>query len=409
MRVKKIPLFLFLFLLSVTLFGQSAFAAGPNLIQNPSLENASGTTPNQWSKVYWGNIIPDFSYPVAGHTSNGAQITLPSNTTGDARWSHNPVTVEPGAVYEFSSWYKSNTATEVDIKYISANGTISWGWVASLPSSGNVWKQVTANITIPANVTKVVVFNLIDKQGSLTVDDYSLAKKDTTTPPTNGFTEGMVTFSFDDAWTSQYTNALPIIQDAGIKGTYYILTQPVTNGWSQYMTPAQVKDISTKGQEIGGHTVTHTDLTTLSNIQIDKEIIDSKTYLQNLTGKTVNTLAYPYGSFNTTVKNRTTNAGYTNARSAGTAIQNGFNSATQNKFEIKSFSPTTAVSLNNIKTAIDQAKTNKQWFVFSFHRIENGTTGEYITSVDDFKAIVDYVKNSGIKTVTMQEGASLLK
>lgn len=403
--MKKIPLFLFLLLLSVTLFGQSTFAAGPNLIQNPSFENASGTIPSQWSKVSWGNIIPTFTYPVVGHTGNGAQITLPSNTTGDARWSHNPVTVEPNAVYEFSGWYKSNVATDVDIKYISTNGTISWGWVVSLPSSGNIWKQVNANITIPANISKIVVFNLIDKQGTLVIDDYSLAKKDTPI----GFTEGMITFSFDDAWKSQYSNALPILQNAGIKGTYYILTEPVIGGWIEYMTPTQVKDISIKGQEIGGHTITHTDLTTLINTEIDKEIIDSKTYLQNLTGKTVNTLAYPYGSFNTTVKNRTTKAGYTNARSAGTTIEYGFNTATQNKFEIKSFSPTTAVSLSSIKTAIDQAKTNKQWFVFSFHQIENGTTGEYTTSVDDFKAIVDYVKNSGIKTVTMQEGASLLK
>ena len=403
--MKKIPLFLFFLILSITLFGQSTFAAGPNLIQNPSLETASGTTPSQWSKVSWGNIIPTFTYPVVGHTGNGAQITLQSNTTGDARWSHNPVTVEPNAVYEFSGWYKSNVATDIDIKYISTNGTISWGWVASLPSSGNIWKQVNANITIPANISKIVVFNLIDKQGTLVIDDYSLAKKDTLI----GFTEGMITFSFDDAWKSQYSNALPILQNAGIKGTYYILTEPVIGGWIEYMTQTQVKDISIKGQEIGGHTITHTDLTTLINTEIDKEIIDSKTYLQNLTGKTVNTLAYPYGSFNTTVKNRTTKAGYTNARSAGTTIEYGFNTATQNKFEIKSFSPNTAVSLSSIKTAIDQAKTNKQWFVFSFHQIENGTTGEYTTSVDDFKAIVDYVKNSGIKTVTMQEGASLLK
>ena len=317
--MKKIPLFLFFLILSITLFGQSTFAAGPNLIQNPSLETASGTTPSQWSKVSWGNIIPTFTYPVVGHTGNGAQITLQSNTTGDARWSHNPVTVEPNAVYEFSGWYKSNVATDIDIKYISTNGTISWGWVASLPSSGNIWKQVNANITIPANISKIVVFNLIDKQGTLVIDDYSLAKKDTLI----GFTEGMITFSFDDAWKSQYSNALPILQNAGIKGTYYILTEPVIGGWIEYMTQTQVKDISIKGQEIGGHTITHTDLTTLINTEIDKEIIDSKTYLQNLTGKTVNTLAYPYGSFNTTVKNRTTKAGYTNARSAGTTIEYG--------------------------------------------------------------------------------------
>ncbi len=385
-------------------------AAGPNLIQNPSLETASGGVPSQWSQVWWGSVTPTFSYPVAGRTGNAAQVTLSSNTSGDARWAHQPVTVEPGAVYEFKAWYKSSMPTEIDTKLIASNGGVSWGWVASLPSSGGAWKQIATDITIPGNVRQIVVFHLTTQQGSLTIDDYSLAKKDGTTPPppSDTFSEGMVTFSFDDAWTSQYTNALPILQNAGIKGTYYILTGAVRDAWAGYMTPAQVKDIALKGHEIGSHTIVHSDLTTLSTAVIDSELRNSKTYLQNLTGKTVNTLAYPYGSFNLTVKNRTIAAGYSSGRGAGTTIANGFNTKKQNVYEIKSFSPTNTVSLNSMKTAIDRAKANKEWLVFSFHRIEN-TNGEYITSIANFQALVNYVKNSGVRTVTMQEGVALMQ
>lgn len=405
--MKKTRLFCLVFLFSITFFGQTALAAGPNLIQNPSFETASGNAPSLWSPVSWGSVLATFAYPVAGHAGNAAQVTLAANTTGDARWEHEPVTVLPGATYEFKAWYKSSMASEVDTKLIATNGTVSWGWVASLPSSGGVWKQVTADIVIPPTVTKLVVFHLAKTQGALTVDDYSLVKKDVTPPP-NTFSEGMVTFSFDDAWASQYNNALPILQKAGLKGTFYIMTEPVAGGWAEYMNPNQVKDIAQKGHEIGGHTVTHTDLTTLGVAKIDTEVKNSKSYLQTLTGRTVNTLAYPYGAFNQTVKDRVKAAGYNNARNAGTTIANGFNTKKQNVFEINSFSPTNTVSLASMKAAIDRAKANKEWFVFSFHRVQNGN-GEYFTSTADFEALVNYAKNSGIKVVTIQEGAALLE
>lgn len=412
--MKAIRFFLLVSLFSMTLLGQVALAAGPNLIQNPGLETASGNAPSQWSPITWGSVAATFSYPVEGHTGNAAQLTLPSNSSGDSRWQHQPVAVESGAVYEFSSWYKSTMPTEIDTKFIAADGTVTWGWVTSLPSSGGVWKQVTANVTVPASAKQAVLFHVTTQQGTLTVDDYSLAKKDGTVtpppppPPADTFKEGMVTFSFDDAWTSQYTNALPVLQNAGIKGTYYILTGAVRDGWAGYMNAAQVRDIANKGHEIGGHTVTHTDLTTLGTAAIDSEIKNSKKYLQNLTGKTVNSLAYPYGSYNVTVKSRAQAAGYTNGRSAGTATANGINTKKQNVYEIKSFSPTNTVSLASMKAAIDRAKANKEWLVFSFHRIENGG-GEYFTSTGDFQALVNYVKSSGVKTVTMQEGVTLMQ
>ncbi len=408
--MKKIPAFIFLLLFTFTFSNQQTLAANPNLIANPGLENTTADSPNQWSQVSWGNVTPAFIYPVAGHTGNTAQVTLPSNSSGDARWSHASVAVEAGVVYEFSGWYKSTVASELNTMFTSSNNNVSWGWVASLPSSGNVWKQIVADVTIPADVTKVTVFNLINKQGSLAIDDYSLVKKDgiTPPPPVDGFAEGMITFSFDDAWTSQYTNALTILQNNGIKGTYFITTDPVNNNWPEYMNSTQVKDIATKGHEIGGHTLTHADLTTLTTANIDKEIKNSKSYLQNLTGKTVTSLAYPYGSFNTVVKNRTKKAGYSNGRSASTAIAEGFNSATQNKFEINSFSPTNQTTVEEMKNAIDRAKSNKEWLVFSFHRIEN-SPGEYFTPIYDFRTVVNYAKTSGIKTVTMEEGTALLK
>lgn len=395
-------------------FGLYPFSVGAetNLIANPGLETGS-SYPSGWSRVYWGSPAPAFSYPVTGRSGKAAAISYSKDSTGDARWQHAAVAVEPGATYTYTDWYASNATTEINIEYQTSRGAKSYAWVATLPSTGGSWQQTKVSFTVPTGVAKASVYHLIDKQGVLTIDDVSLSKNGDTPPPppppppTGGFTEGMVTLSFDDAWTSQYVEALPVLESAGLKGTFYILTQPVQNGWSTYMTPSQVVDIANKGHDIQGHTVSHRDLTTLSQSTIDAEIKNSKTYLQNLTGKTITSLAYPYGSSNAKVIDRAKLAGYTNGRTADPTIPYGFNTQTASRFGINSFSPTKSTTLADVKAAIDRAKAEKLWFVFSVHQVKvNGD--QYDITPAMFSDIVAYVKSSGIKVVTMSEGAALL-
>ena len=399
-------------------FGLFPYSAGAetNLIQNGGLETGS-SYPSGWSRVYWGSPIPTFSYPVTGRTGRAAAVSYSKVSTGDARWQHTAVSVEPGASYTYTNWYSSNAPSEINIEYQNSRGGKSYAWVATLPSSAGAWTQASVTFTVPSGIAKASVYHLLDQQGVLTIDDVALVKNGTTPPPPpsptptttpSGWNEGMVTLSFDDAWSSQHANALPVLTDAGLKGTFYVLTQPVQNGWSTYMTPAQVKDIAAKGHDIQGHTVTHRDLTTLSQASIDAEIKNSKAYIENLTGKTVTSLAYPYGSNSTKVVDRVKLAGYTNARTADPTIPYGFNTPATSRYVINSFSPTNTTTLIEVKAAIDKARAEKLWFVFSVHQVKlNGT--QYDITPAMFADIVAYIKSSGIKVVTMAEGAALLK
>jgi peptidoglycan/xylan/chitin deacetylase (PgdA/CDA1 family) len=467
-----------------------AFAQTANLIQNPGFESGSGSAPTGWVKTYWGSPVPTFKYPDAGRNGNGASVTLGANSSGDARWAHSPVVVEPNATYAFTSWYKSNVATEVNIEFTASNGAKTYSWFANVPSSSNTWKQFTGSIKVPSNATKMVVFHLLDKQGTLVVDDYSLTKggAGTTTPPgaptvtftanptsitagqsstltwsstnatsctasgawsgakaisgtqsvtpsatatysitctgasgttpagrsvtvtvnaapSGGFSEGMISFTFDDSWTSQYTNVVPVLQTAGFKGTFYLTTQPIQEAWDTFMTPNQVKDIAGKGHEIAGHTVTHADLTTLSQTQVNNEIKNSKTYLQNLTGKAVTSFAYPYGALNTTVKSLLQQAGYTSARGIEYDTRN---TASTDKYNLKSMCIETSNTLEEIKAQIDAAKAQKQWFVLCIHEVKSGGD-QWTMTPAKFQEIVNYVKQTGIKVVTVQQGRALMQ
>jgi peptidoglycan/xylan/chitin deacetylase (PgdA/CDA1 family) len=68
--------------------------------------------------------------------------------------------------------------------------------------------------------------------------------------------------------------------------------------WLQ-MTREQIKELATSPYaEIGAHGYYHNDLTQLSPTDAYDELERTKLYLERLTGKPVNSIAFPYGSYN---------------------------------------------------------------------------------------------------------------
>lgn len=53
---------------------------------------------------------------------------------------------------------------------------------------------------------------------------------------------------------------------------------------------------SGRGVDIGSHCVSHSRLSSLSHARLNEELIESRAWLENLTGKQVTSIAYPFGS-----------------------------------------------------------------------------------------------------------------
>lgn len=105
-----------------------------------------------------------------------------------------------------------------------------------------------------------------------------------------------VLLTFDDTDMPQYTIAKPVMEKYGFKGMFFIMT--VSLGRPNYMSRAQVKELSDAGNEIGSHTWDHKNIKKFTDadwaIQIDKP---TKT-LESITGKTIKYFAYPFGLWN---------------------------------------------------------------------------------------------------------------
>lgn len=84
----------------------------------------------------------------------------------------------------------------------------------------------------------------------------------------------------------------------------------------------EIKKLSERGWEIGSHGVTHKRLTECADEDLRYEIFQSKTIIENKLNTTVKSFSYPYGRNDERVNNGLKKAGYINAVSLGSGLNN---------------------------------------------------------------------------------------
>jgi len=118
----------------------------------------------------------------------------------------------------------------------------------------------------------------------------------------------ILAISFDDGNEDFYTKAWPILQKYKVKSSVYIMTGV---GGPNYLTKDQIIELDKSGLvQFGSHTVWHPKLTKISEAEQRRELKDSKDYLENLLGKKIEIICYPFGLYNDQVKQIAKEVGY---------------------------------------------------------------------------------------------------
>jgi peptidoglycan/xylan/chitin deacetylase (PgdA/CDA1 family) len=155
------------------------------------------------------------------------------------------------------------------------------------------------------------------------------------------------------------------------------------------------------GHEIGGHSVTHPDLTTLSPADLDYELRHSKEYLESVAGAgQVQNLATPYGTYNDAVIAKAKELQYASLRST----DEGFNSKEdfdQYRIEVQNMQKTTTQA--EFQSWIDQAKKDNSWLVLVYHRVATSDLEQFDTPEANFRPQMQYLKNSGVTVLTTEQ------
>lgn len=115
--------------------------------------------------------------------------------------------------------------------------------------------------------------------------------------------------TFDDNNRSQYERAFPVLRDLGLTATFYLVTNRLQN--KSFILEDEIRAMAHAGMSIQSHTITHSTMTALNFLTLDKELQESRATLEAITGTPVLHVAYPSTAQNTTVREHTKNAGYT--------------------------------------------------------------------------------------------------
>lgn len=128
--------------------------------------------------------------------------------------------------------------------------------------------------------------------------------------------------TFDDGFQNVIENAFPELRKRKIPTTLFIPTDYLGKipGWinnedhsgfnERIITADQLSNLPTDLVMIGSHCLTHQNLTALSQQEIKKELVESKSKLEKMLNKKIELLAFPYGAYDKKVLKLSKQAGY---------------------------------------------------------------------------------------------------
>lgn len=150
--------------------------------------------------------------------------------------------------------------------------------------------------------------------------------------------EKPILLTFDDGYGGHYQYAYPLLKEYGYPAVFSIHTSwvGVNTGrthlsWQQLKTMADDPLVT-----IASHTKTHPALTKLSDQKLTQEIVESKKILESKLERPVHYFTYPYGNYDSRVKQAVVKANYL-AAIAFEAPTEGFANQSEDLFSLARF------------------------------------------------------------------------
>lgn len=132
--------------------------------------------------------------------------------------------------------------------------------------------------------------------------------------------------TFDDAFKA-VLQAIPVLERLGLHATVFAVTSLADEGHPLAvpelareavshrehlvtMDWSQLRELAGRGFEIGSHTASHPHLRELSDTELERELVNSRTRIEEELGRPCRLLAYPYGEHDTRVHAAARRSGY---------------------------------------------------------------------------------------------------
>jgi peptidoglycan/xylan/chitin deacetylase (PgdA/CDA1 family) len=126
--------------------------------------------------------------------------------------------------------------------------------------------------------------------------------------------------SFDDGYLHLWDYLPALMEEFSFQPLVFMPTGWIgkANSWdytylfgaTNHLDRSLLRELSELGVEFGSHGHSHTDLTSLEPKHLEEELVRSRSILEELTGKEVVSISYPFGRHNEPVRAAARKAGY---------------------------------------------------------------------------------------------------
>ncbi len=206
----------------------------------------------------------------------------------------------------------------------------------------------------------------------------------------------VVSLTFDDGYAEQ-VEAAKLLAANGLRGTFFTPSGFV--GTDGYMNVDDLRYLVRQGHEIGGHTVTHPDLTRVTSEEAIRQICDDRANLTHW-GFAVTSFAYPYAGTDRKAEDAASACGYNSARGLD-GVRTKF--SCQDCDYAETIPPSDAFltaapqdvhsswTLQDLKDTVINAKSSGGWVQEAFHHLSDSSSDPLNFSPLLFREFVDWL------------------
>lgn len=210
-----------------------------------------------------------------------------------------------------------------------------------------------------------------------------------------------VTLTFDDGDADNYI-VRDVLKENDLRATFYVVSG--FTGTEGFMTEEQLRGLYEDGNEIGGHTLSHTKLSGVRGADLRKEICQDRLNLIAY-GFEVTSFAYPFGFHDEESRQVVKDCGYNNARTVADGPEG---IPPGNPFTLKAmpYIVQDTKFQKMFRYVMEVEQNGGGWAIFVFHHVCDGCD-QYAVDYDTFSNFANWLGHqqqvNGLKVKTIDE------
>lgn len=202
-------------------------------------------------------------------------------------------------------------------------------------------------------------------------------------------TRTQVVFMFDDGWGSVYTDAYPLLERYGYRGSVAVIPAMVRE--REYMSYAQLSDLYMEGWDILNHSYSHKEGMYFRCDEMLSEFMRAREWLDHhFFTKGMNMAIIPLGECNPYLIPLLIKKGFLNIRTSDNILLLSRNKATY--FNVKTIHLRTDISIESVQAELMACSGGDATVLFNLHKIDGANDSTQMSfSPQKLEALIEFL------------------